>query len=282
MLTSYPPLRIHAWGGLGSQFFAVALASDISRRFPKRRLVIVLHSSGVTKRKPEVCEVFPDFKYIEVDDFSNRKNHDSKLKKRSLKTLIRRLLRLSALITRLVAEENDCNSRLVHWWTFSVRGHYSHRQIGNDFLTELKERLSQLSKLEVSDYSATAVIHYRLGDLLELTNKNPIAIERMLNIVSQMVEIESVTVFSDSPQRALLLLESFPSEHEYQVQELTTIQTIWAAAQARVFLGTSSKISYWVVLLRLHQNESLLNFMPSEDKRILRVINSNPLNVEYY
>lgn len=275
-------MRIHAWGGLGSQLFAVALASDISRRFPERKLVIVLHSSGVTKRGPEVCEVFPEFKYFEVDDFSNRKNHDSKLKNRSFKKLIRRLLRFSALFMGLIAEENDCNSKLAHRWTFSIRGHYSHRQIGNNFLAELKKRLSQLSKLEASNYNTTAVIHYRLGDLLELTNKNPIAVERILYVVSQFTEMESVTVLSDSPQRVHRLLESFPSVHEFQIQELTTVQTIWAATQAKVFIGTSSKISYWAVLLRLHQKESLQNFMPSEDKGILRVISSNLVNVDFY
>lgn len=282
MLRIFPPLRIHAWGGLGSQLFAVALASDITRRFPKRKLVIILHSSGVTKRKPEVCELFPEFKYIEIDDFLDRKSHDSKLKKRSLRRFVLHLLRAGALSSGILAEENVSHSRLVHGWTLSIRGHYSYRQIGNEFLSEIERRLTQLSKLNASDYKATTVIHYRLGDLLELTNKNSIPAERILNVICQMTEIESVTVLSDSPQRALHLLENVSCDHQFQAQELTTVQTIWAASQAKVFLGTSSKISYWVVLLRNYRDESLPNFMPNEDKKTLKVIKSNCVNVKFY
>jgi hypothetical protein len=278
----YPSLRIHVWGGLGSQLFAVALAFSVSKRFPGRELILALHSSGVTKRRPEVCELFPEFNYIEIDDYSTRESHDSQSKKWSLEAAIRGSLRFGALYTGILAEENHPDSRLVHRWTLSVRGHYFHRKIEDEFLTILKQRLAKISKLTNGDYRSFAIIHYRLGDLLELSNRSWIDARRIRNVIYQIVEVEAISVLSDSPPKALSLLQEESYERKLQAQELTTAETIWAGSQAKVFVGTSSKISYWIVLLRLANTQKLINFMPKEDRKTISIISGKSANVEYY
>ena len=43
-------LVIHCWGGLGSQLYAWAMAEMVQTKYPRRKIEIVFHSSGVTKR----------------------------------------------------------------------------------------------------------------------------------------------------------------------------------------------------------------------------------------
>ena len=77
-----PPLRIHSWGGLGSQLFAIALAEELKVIFPKRSFKIVLHTGGVTRRLPEIVGLFPNFDYIYEDDFQSNVNAPQDLSKR--------------------------------------------------------------------------------------------------------------------------------------------------------------------------------------------------------
>ncbi len=60
-------------GGLGSQLFAVALLKDIQKGSPKRRIAIILHTGGVTRRLPEVVDLFPEISFNYMDDFSTAK-----------------------------------------------------------------------------------------------------------------------------------------------------------------------------------------------------------------
>jgi len=74
-----PRIKIHVWGGLGSQLHAWYLAEALMVKHPGRKIKLVFHSSGVTRRTPEICQVLAEFKYIFVDDFKENTNniHDS-------------------------------------------------------------------------------------------------------------------------------------------------------------------------------------------------------------
>ena len=67
------PIRIHCWGGLGSQLYAWALFERLSIRFPKRKLRLVLHTSGVTRRASDLNDLFSVDELITLDDFVHPK-----------------------------------------------------------------------------------------------------------------------------------------------------------------------------------------------------------------
>jgi hypothetical protein len=282
MPKQYPSLRVHIWGGLGSQLFAMALAFELQRKFPKRQLLLVLHSSGVTKRAPEICGLFPEFNYLEVDDFSSRHSHDSRTSKNSLKSIFIRFARKWSICIGVLAEENDGRTRKVRKWTFSVRGHYFHRQIDQEFLVLLGSRLEDYLKVDTDKYLGDTILHYRLGDLLELSNKTYIDPKRIAKVLSRESEEAQVRIFSDSPEKAISLLRDFSPDLNLESEDLKTPSAIWAAAHSETFVGTSSKISYWVLLLRFLYKPQAKNFMPNEDKRIIDTIASEVKNVQFF
>lgn len=282
MRKTFPPLRIHIWGGLGSQLFAIALAFKIQNDFPKRELLLVLHSSGVTQRRPEVCELFPEFTYQEVDDFSDRKTHDSNIASTSLKSTFKLLLKNCVVSTGLLAEENDGKTRTVRRWTLSVRGHYFHREVNKEFILILSSRLKKVLKINTGIYREKIILHYRLGDLLELTNKTNINPQRIAKILLEEFEGKEVTIFSDSPETAISLLKAYTRGIKLNFEDLNTTNTIWAASNANVFFGTSSKVSYWILLLRFMLNQNSKNFMPVADRRVIEIMAPEETNVRFY
>ena len=282
MRRKYPPLKIHVWGGLGSQLFAVALVFSLKNRFPRRELLIVLHSSGVTRRSPEVVNLFPEFNYIEVDDFSGRISHDSEILRKSPKNSVRKIARFLALSFGLLAEENDGKTRKTYPWTLSVRGHYFHRSISHLFIQKLASRLEETCAPNISLLKHEAAVHYRLGDLLELSNKKPIESERISEVLRGLKIVQVITVLSDSPVKALSLLKESSKGESLQVLNLKTPETILVASRSNFFVGTSSKISYWITLIRLPNSPENSTYMPNEDADILKIVSTNSNNILFY
>lgn len=74
-----PPLKIHCWGGVGSQLYALAVYERLLVRMPNRKIIIVFHSFGVTERIFELSDYVADF-LIENDykttniDFNEKVN----------------------------------------------------------------------------------------------------------------------------------------------------------------------------------------------------------------
>ena len=63
-------LRVHCWGGLGSQLFALAHAYELRRKFPNRKILLLLHTSGETERYSELGFLGnSEFKIQQVKDF---------------------------------------------------------------------------------------------------------------------------------------------------------------------------------------------------------------------
>ena len=69
-----PALRVHSWGGFGSQLFAAHAILRIQKLFPYRRIKVIIHSSGVTKRTKEV-----DFSLIGINAFQKEDFEQLKL-----------------------------------------------------------------------------------------------------------------------------------------------------------------------------------------------------------
>jgi hypothetical protein len=277
-------MRIHVWGGLGSQLFALSLAFEVKEVSPSRKIVIVLHSSGVSKRDPEVSVLYPEFEYKFIDDFKPSEtlelpnNHYSV--RRKFSTLIVRL----ACKTRFLVRENDREGARIMPWTISVRGHYFHRPVGIRFVKELKGRLQANSKFagEIQPYGSIPTMHYRLGDLVTLTTKGPIEPQVLVNLLEHIGDVNDLLVLSDSPTLALKRLRTAGFSGELRTEDLPTIDTIFRASNSPAFIGTSSKISYWIVLIRLYTNPESINYLPKGDKQIMDVLSETGTQVYYF
>jgi hypothetical protein len=281
VIQKYPPLFIHAWGGLGSQLFAISLAFQLKERFPRRRQVIVLHTGGVTKRYPEIIALFPEFDYLEEDDFRPRLASSESNPVAGNKGF-NGMKRSLALLTRFLAEENDDKTRKVLSWTLSVRGHYLYRKVDPKFLSTLLERLKKVDNVEENVNSKEIVIHYRLGDLISLTEKSPIEPARIFKVLENLDTTKTIKILSDSPETASKLLSSSSHDLKFKALELSTASTLLVGAQAGSFVGTSSKISYWIVLLRLYMNNSSINFLPRSDYSLMNILSGRSNDIRYF
>jgi len=283
-----PPVRIHSWGGLGSQLFAIAMAEDFKAIFPKRSIKIVLHTGGVTRRMPEVTEIFPEFEYEYEDDF-RQKGENLVQNAPAYKSFFRSTFKkiLSAIGFMAKCDDDFATKRLFPW-VISIRGHYSYRTINSSFLSGLEERCQRIQDSNVTDLAETCIVHYRLGDLLVINEKSPIS---ALSVASEYFKIKdqihftNLIVFSDSPPEARLRFTSLISD-ELLVLDSKTASVIANAIRAKYFIGTSSKISFWIAGIRevVYQSPSSLpleNFdqyikTTREDSDLLRPYVTNP------
>lgn len=248
-------LKIHAWGGLGSQLYAVALAEDLRMRFRRRRIVIVLHTGGVTRRIPEVVGLFPYCDFVFEDDFSSGNeivaSPSKNISKRS-KELFKSFLLKVGLISLC---NDDAQTRNLKPWVHSIRGHYSYRKIGDVFLLSLKELVTSIEIVELD--TSTCCIHYRLGDLLLIDKKSPIPVNVLLREYSQVCQsydFSNIYIYSDSPEEASRRFSNMAAR-KISAPNASTIAVIANSISASYFIGTSSKISFWIAGIRALDNQ---------------------------
>lgn len=258
MLQFLPPLRIHVWGGLGSQLFGVLLAHDLSNRFRRRKIKLVLHTSGVTHRVPEVIRLFPAFEYELRDDYLGEKFSENSSGP-SLRDSFRALLKKSMRVLFFLQTANDDHEfSRVKVWTLSLRGHYSYRSITHEFYSLLEKSIREVKSIDTVDQKSTCVIHYRLGDLLELQEKNPIPVEVIFDELEKArhkLFFNNVVIFSDSPKVALERFSKFGTQN-VSAPDTNTFEVMASSIRAGYFIGTSSKISFWIAGLRASILES--------------------------
>lgn len=260
----FPKLKIHIWGGLGSQLFALALAYELRKKYPFRNLVLVFHTSGVTKRIPELAEISHEFCSEYRDDFAAVRNlvQDDKDLITFVKHTIGKLLYRSGLVA---TANNDSECQNLKPWVLQLRGHYSYRSISDYFLFSLLKNLSVLNTDSFSTHTSVCFVHYRLGDLTTLAEKNPIDRNRLLSETKAVIALYSPTeiyVSSDSPELAGLGLSSEFGVAE-QMVEVPTVLALALGIKARYFVGTSSKVSFWICILRA-RCLALPSSMPAE------------------
>lgn len=268
------PIRIHVWGGLGSQLFAVALAVKLKKKYRHRELLILLHTGGVTERQAEITELFPSFNYQVVADFVPAEIRDSGQIDRDhfrFKIGLKRSIKFILTQLGFVANcNNDEEFDHIRSWVIDIRGHYSYQSIDPIFLESLFTSLSKLhSDLEFLDENSCA-IHYRLGDLLNLKEKKPIDFDDLAKEFKRMSSksnYDKLIVYSDSPKIAFERFNKIVGE-KVEAPYLETSEVLYRACHAKFFIGTSSKVSFWIasmrsVLFDLHSSlprENLLQY----------------------
>jgi hypothetical protein len=265
------PLRVHCWGGLGSQLYALSTVYDLKVKYPTRRIKLILHTGGVTKRLSELDFIRDiDFEILQINDFYTQdkryKNQDNLIK-----------VRLKSLLTKIVYSLNflvSANSNLdfnkVRPWTVSIRGHYFNRTVSTEFYSyllkhiDLDEKHPNLSQIKIA-------IHYRMGDLLTLTEKSISPANKIIDVIKQVQKMHNnlkIYVYSDSPQIAKETLSNAGLTDEFIVSDLPTIDLIRACVGANFFIGTGSKVSLWIVNIRRYMGKIDDNFLEGFDDKL--------------
>jgi hypothetical protein len=262
-----PALRVHTWGGYGSQLFTAYLLLKLKRRFPNRRIKAINHTSGVTRRVTEFNFDSIGVKVVQAEDFET-----AKLSKDLLDTSpkfpqsFRVWARWRAIQTLkkskiIVDSNNDKSFDSIKPWTIAIRGHYTNLKIQKEFVVQLYRSILG-SRIHSEMQTSKIVIHYRLGDLISLKQKSPVNPEKIDAILS--------SVLSDG-QSPLLLTDSSISEFstfvlntrflkECQPQTLNPQETLLKCIEADILIGSSSKLSLWGAIFRqfIHKKNSYL------------------------
>jgi hypothetical protein len=267
------PFRVHCWGGLGSQLYALSTVYDLKLKYPKRRIKLVLHTGGVTKRLSELDFIRDiDFEILQINDFYTQdkryKNQDNLIK-----------VRLKSLLTKIVYSLNfivSANSNLdfnkVRPWTVSIRGHYFNRTVSTGFYSyllkhiDLEEKHPNLSQIKIA-------IHYRMGDLLTLTEKSISPANKIIDAIKQVQKMHNnlkIYVYSDSPQIAKETLFNAGLTDKFEVKDLPTIDVIRACIDANYFIGTGSKVSLWIINIRRYMGETDHNYLDGFDDKLYK------------
>lgn len=264
-------LKIHCWGGLGSQLYALAIANSLQVKLKRRRISLVLHTSGVSKRFTELDFIKNlQFEVNQVHDFSpstRSKFETTESKDPHFKKFIKNVLHF----TRFVCTANtDSEFIKVRPWTLALRGHYSDRSIEPSFyeylLLQIKERIGDISLNQ-----NTISIHYRMGDLLQLTNKSVYPVEKIVEKVNELTKAgnySDIIVYSDSPENVETTLISAGLSKDFNVRDVDTIDVICECASAGYFIGTNSKVSLWIVNIRRFLGYGDLCFLEGFDFRL--------------
>jgi hypothetical protein len=261
-----PPIRIHIWGGLGSQLYAWALYIDLLEHFPHRKVNLVFHNGGVTRRNPDIAHFFHSDSVGVVRDF-DRQSHEEVVKRprfqvRKLgRAVASRVLTFSGFLSS--CEEVDSIESLKPW-VLEIRGHYSYRKIKHSTVNEIYQQL--IGACEVDSPRAYIGVHDRLGDLMSLDSKGPTPVEALTTEIRKAIQQNpklSVKVFSDSIEDAQKRLELLSGFSEFEYIDVDPTLTIHSLVRSEFFVGTSSKISLWVVIFRNSAFRGKKSAMPS-------------------
>jgi len=265
------PLRVHCWGGLGSQLYALAVAYDLQRKYPKRKIKLLLHTGGVTKRVSELDFIDSiGFEIIQISDFQiPDKAHKNWVKSNKIRVK-RLLIKILYFFKFIVSANSETNFDSIQPWTVSIRGHYFNRKVSTHFYEYLLKHI----KIEEKQFSRSQfeiAIHYRMGDLLTLSEKSISPANKIIELVRQIQKSHSnlkINVYSDSPQVAKKTLFSAGLTDEFTVWDLPTIEVIQACAGANYFIGTNSKVSLWIVNIRRYMGEINGNYLEGFDTKL--------------
>lgn len=253
-----PPIRVHCWGGLGSQLFALSLILELRIKFPKRKIVLFGHTGGVSQRYMSVNNLISDLDIRIVNDFISSTNGECEGQNHSQKInhLFRKWTKKFLCFSGLVEEMNETRDMdSAKRWLLSTRGHYSYRVITQETLTRIWPNLG-FQGLPSDSLPVPGIgIHYRLGDLLELSSKESISEARIIEIarliISENKEVECF-LFSDSIDLAANRLSDLNNVILMRKSVTSPMDTIQKLVSYSSFVGTNSKISMWVTILRCH------------------------------
>jgi len=287
-----PPIRVHCWGGLGSQLFGWSLYEDLQIRYPSRRIHVYLHQGGVTQRPSEIDHVFEKgiiFKVFDYDpEFQINNNEVSQnFSKKTLFMFKEVTLKFLKFIGVLATVNNDLEFAKLKPWIIEIRGHYSYRAISKQSINAIADK-SNSSKTPlvtvVPKQESKIGVHFRLGDLIQLKNKQPINTSQLSKIIASQAlsnQIQNIEVYSDSLNEAKSYLTNELIVSNIKFYSETTWSTILRLQELEIFIGTASKVSFWVCIFRHFKDLQSNSLMPKQCERNLSLLIPNNKIVYY-
>ena len=250
-------LRVHSWGGLGSQLFVLSFIYDLRKKFPKKKLLLLHHTSGVSRRLFELESILEsDISLKVIDDYKTNQGIDQNENKSAVKHLLIKIIKniLEKLYIFINIDENPEIDKIKPW-TIIIRGHYTERVISDNFLSYCVEKFANYGSHFPTQ---SLIIHYRLGDLINLPGKSIIdpkyVIEKVRKI-AEVDELEKILVYSDTVIEAKKLLSPIDNlSNSIQFSDESTFTVMQNSIIAKYFIGTNSKVSIWISKFRKFQN----------------------------
>jgi hypothetical protein len=258
--------RIHAWGGLGSQLHAVALYLDLIEKFPQKRFNLVFHTGGVTRRSLEVHSLFPELVWQIQDDFVHQDDEKSATFTNRFSQYLNAKILFLAIVFGIFSRSNsDQEYKSLKRRIRVIRGHYSYRTLTLETVLKIEERLKNKYIKSFPFEQDSLAIHYRMGDLLNIKEKNPITERRVGQEIAHVLDcfsISKIIIYSDSPDLVADVLKPFTKDVPTEVRDCSAVQILAEAHLSTYFIGTSSKISFWSIFFRNHTNEKCHSSIP--------------------
>jgi len=253
-------IKVHIWGGLGSQLYGAVAAWRIIERFPKRHVILTFHTSGLTRRTLEVeIAHHANISIKCVDDWKPNgivnEIQPTDIMKQVKRIFLFSLKSVGRQIGFLATPNQDRDFQKIRPWVISLRGDYSRIRLKREELEKISVILgiSTADAIQESETNSIA-LHFRSGDLL--THKtssyiNPRRISKIPNFGTEKL----VSIYTDGDGNQV---RSEFSTHlpNLKVVINTPKEVIIECFKAKQFVGTSSKLSLWISILRLSHGKS--------------------------
>ena len=267
ILHLFPKVRIHSWGGFGSQLNALGLAYNLSNKLPKRRIELIFRTGGEHKAIYELNDLKLNEFEVTFKKIEDRIIRDVSPLHNTNLNVVKKFIKLNLIKFGLYATcESKSEFDSIKPWVLVVRGSYNLLPT-KEFISFLYKKLDyRVEKLSAGD----VIVHYRLGDLMTLVTKSPINEEilfQQLNSAMKSRSIKSCTILSSDPDYATLKFKGLKSSIDISSRYATPMDVLKMGFASKVFLGTNSKISMWVVFVRINQGLKN-NYLPASLKNI--------------
>lgn len=270
MSLSYPPIRIHIWGGLGSQLSAWACFLDLQKVYPNRCFKMIFHNGGVTLRTPELIPYLTNCQTKVVDDFYPTSKPRLLAIKRNFQYVFGGIFKLLARMLGFISRSNtDYEFMKIKPWVTSLRGHYSNRHYSESSVNEIFGSFFANFEQEIDgNLTDSFAVHFRLGDLVGLNSKSPLDSQKLAAGIDAAINanpyLNKVVICSDSPQLALEKLSPNFINIPMTTNPVPPRETIYFLTNSTVFIGTPSKISEWVAIFRQYLYPNSITWLPRE------------------
>ena len=279
-------LKIHCWGGLGSQLLALNYHLRVQEMFPGKRIILVLHTGGITARNSEIDFLSNRINLLKVDDYraysNDKQSHASSSK--PIFYFLKAFIKSLANYFRFV-NSDDKKVLQVKFWTFSVRCTYTSNVLRKQDIVHMADILGITSNSAEQNFTG---VHYRMGDLPTLKPSALVPLDSISKIINDLIKagavIDKVRIYSDSIIDNSNL--QLPKEIDSEWKSVDTLQTISELSKARYFIGTSSKVSLWVAIFRWALNTPGDVYLPtsiiSQFDQLTNVDRSSSVHIKSY
>ena len=256
-------LKIHCWGGLGSQLLALNYYLRVQELYPRKRIILVLHTGGITARNSEIDFLSNKINLLKVDDYragsNDKQSHTTD--SNSIFNFVKASIKSLANNFRFVITD-DIKVLKVKFWTFSVRCTYTSNILRKQDIVHMADILGITSNSAEQNFTG---VHYRMGDLPTLKPSALVPLDSISKIINDLNKagavIDKVWIYSDSIVENSNL--QLPKEIDSEWKSVDTLQTISELSKAQYFIGTSSKVSLWVAIFRWALNTAGDVYLPS-------------------